>query len=74
MRLKHFLILLPICLLSDCASGPRVKVCVSDPAVHGFDCYDEQTGKSSFVRYEDSDHYVAFDPTDAQTLLGFCSR
>jgi hypothetical protein len=71
-QLKLWLILLPVLLLSDCAGGPRVKVCISDPAYHGFECYDERTETASFVPYELSDKYVAFDPTDAQTVLTYC--
>lgn len=74
MRPRLWLILLLALPLSSCGHGPKVTVCVSDPAVGGFDCYNENTGKSSFLAYAGSDKYVAFSPTDAQTLLNFCSQ
>lgn len=74
MPRKLWLILLLALPLSNCGNGPKVKVCVSDPAAGGFDCYDENSGKSSFIAYQDSDKYVAFDPSDAQALLNYCSQ
>ncbi len=73
MRLSLLLMLLLVALLSSCGSGPKVMVCVSDPGAHGFDCYDERISKSSFLPYDQSDKYVAFNPADAQTLLSFCA-
>lgn len=49
-------------------------VCVSDPAAGGFDCFDENTQKQSFLKYSDSDKYIALPPDDAQTLLTYCSQ
>ncbi len=74
MRLSLLLMLLLVVLLNSCGSGPKVMVCVSDPGAHGFDCYDERTSKSSFLSYDQSDKYVAFNPSDAQTLLNFCAQ
>lgn len=74
MRPKLLLMLSLICLLSSCKNGPKVSVCISDPASGGFSCFDEQTGKSFFVAYEASDKYVAFSPSDAQALLSFCGE
>lgn len=61
-------------LLSDCKSGPKVTVCVSDPAAGGFDCYNEATNLGSFIPYSQSDRFIALPPTDAQTVLNFCAQ
>lgn len=74
MLLKLSLILSLVVLLSSCGHGPKVTVCVSDPAAGGFDCYNENTQQSSFMAYAASDKFVAFSPTDAQTLLNFCNQ
>lgn len=75
MRLRHLLILCPIFLVvSNCGSAPKVTVCISDPSAGGLDCYNENTGVSSFIKYEDSDKYVALPPSDAQTLLNYCAQ
>lgn len=74
MQQKLLLTLLAASLLSSCGSGPKVTVCVSDPAAGGFNCYNENTQQSSFLVYSASDKYIAFDPTDAQTLLNFCAQ
>lgn len=73
MQLKLLVMPLVVCLLNSCASGPKVTACVSDPAAGGFDCYDENTQVSSFLPYAASDKYVAFNPSDAQTLLNYCA-
>jgi len=73
MLLRLLLILSLVCVTS-CLRAPKVKVCISDPSAHGFDCYDEATGQSSFTTYDNSDHFVAFPPKDAQALLEYCSK
>lgn len=75
MQLRRLLMPLLISLpLSSCGTGPKVTVCVSDPGAHGFDCYNEATGKSSFLPFDSSDKYVAFNPADAETLLNYCAK
>ena len=72
MQRKHWLIV-SLVFLSSCGSGPKLKICVSDPAVHGFDCYDEKSNQNSFIPYTASDKYIALDPADAQTLFSWCA-
>ena len=73
MRPKLLLMLCLVCLAS-CISGVEVQVCVSDPARGGFQCYNKRTEKESFVKFEDSNGYIAFTPDDAQKLLNACSK
>lgn len=73
MPQKLFLILLLLCLIS-CKPGPKVIVCISDPQVGGFDCHDQNTGKDFFLKYEDSDKYVAMPPADAQAVFDYCAN
>lgn len=61
-------------LLSSCKHGPKLMVCVSDVAGGGLDCYDENTKAKSFVKYSDSDKFIALPPDDAQTLYNFCAQ
>lgn len=61
-------------LLSSCKHGPKLMVCVSDPSEGGFDCYDENLKVNSFLKYQDSDKYIALPPDDAQTLLTYFSQ
>lgn len=76
MQLKPLLMPLLICLLSSCGSAakqaPKVTVCVVDAANQACDCFNEATGKSFNLTTAQCDKYVAFPPTDAQTLLDFC--
>lgn len=66
-------LLLPVVLLvPSCGTGPKVAVCISDPALGGFDCYDEKTQGAYFVSYANSNRYVALSPPDAQLLLNYC--
>lgn len=54
------------------ASGPLLKVYLSDPTIGGMDFYDEKTGKSGFVYYSDTDKFICLDQVDTQTLLNYC--
>ncbi len=73
MRLrKLWPILLLGLLLSNCAGGPKVTVCLSNPKMMGMNCFSETTGQPSFLPYMDTNKFVCFNPTDAQTLLNFC--
>lgn len=75
MLRKILLISSALFLLSNCGGGgPKISVFISDPKVGGLDGYDEATQKASFVKYADSDKYVCFTPTDAQTLLSSCAQ
>jgi hypothetical protein len=59
-----------VVLLAGCGHGPVVTVCVSDPAKGGFDCIDHDQ-KAFFLKYEDSENYVAMPPDDLKTLLDY---
>ena len=74
MPQKAWLILSLAFSLCGCAHGPKVAVCVSDPASMGFQCYDARTGQRYFLSYQDSENYVSFSPTDARTLMNYCGR
>ena len=74
MLLKLSLTLFTLFLLNNCGNGPQVSVFISDPAAGGLDGYNEATQQSSFVPYANSDKYVCFTPTDAQSLLDNCSQ
>ena len=63
--------LLIICLLSNCAHGPKVSSCSSDPVNAQFDCADAK-GVVSVVAYKDSTGYVAESEGDAQNLIAYC--
>lgn len=56
----------------SCGSGPKLKICISDPAKGGFDCYDERTSEASFILYSESDKFTALDPENAKTLINWC--
>ena len=73
MRRSLLLMLCLVCL-SSCLPGVEVQVCISDPKRGGFQCYDKVREKESFVKYEDSDGYIAFTPDDAQKLLNACAK
>lgn len=65
---------LMVLLLGGCKTAPLVTVCISDPAVGGFDCYDQRTQKPFFLLYKDSDKLVGTPPQDMQTLLNYCAQ
>lgn len=76
MLQKKYLILSLVCLSSllGCKQGPKVTVCVSNPEVAGFECFNQVTQTSFYLNYNDSDHYVALSPNDAQALFDFCAQ
>lgn len=55
-------------------AGPKVKVCLSDPASSGMDCWDQNTSTSSFIDYADTENYVCLPPGDLKTVLDFCKE
>lgn len=71
MQLKKFKILFILLSFTACNSGPKVDVCISDPKNNGFQCVDKNQ-KKYFLKYQDSDNYVAFSSEDARTLLTYC--
>lgn len=76
MRLRAYLICYAACLaLNGCkAIGPIVTVCVSNTKAGGFECYDPIDKEKFFLRYEDSEKYVALSAADAQTLITYCGQ
>lgn len=74
MLVQKLLLMLLLLFASSCKEGPQVVLCVSMPAVNGFQCYDEKTQKYSFLWYKDSDKYIAMSPGDAQALLDYCDQ
>lgn len=72
MLLKLWPILL-VLFVDSCASGPKVTVCILDPAVSALECYNEQTGQASSIPVSASDKFVCFNPTDADSLLNYCA-
>lgn len=74
MRPKKYRISLAafsVLFISACGSGPKVTICVSDPANNGFQCVDHKK-KSFFLPYADSENYLALSPDDAKLLLDYC--
>ena len=71
---RIWLIILPLCTVSCAHFAPKISACISDPSVRGFFCYDEASKQSFFLRYEDSDRYLALSPIDAQNLLNYCEK
>lgn len=64
--------LFPIVFLSFNACGnygPKVDVCISDPANTGFDCHNAQTNVTHFIKFTDTENYVCLNPVDMKTLL-----
>lgn len=52
-------------------TGPKITVCLSDPASQGFQCVDKER-KEFFLPYPASDNYIAIPPDDFQLLLNYC--
>lgn len=55
-----------------CGHGLLVSVYISDPARGGMEFYDSTNGHKGFVKYEDTDKFIAFTPSDAQALFDYC--
>lgn len=69
MLLMKSLALSLACSLAACTTaGPKVIIYVSNPKLGGMD-----TSEKSFVNYDKTDKFICLSPTDAQTLLSYCS-
>lgn len=51
--------------------GPKITVCVSDPAAQGFQCFDQRTSKSFFINYSESENFIAEPSRDFDLLLNY---
>jgi hypothetical protein len=60
-------------LLFGCGSGPKIDICVSDPANSGFQCVNKK-GKSYFLPYDQSSNWLALSPDDAELLFNYCKQ
>lgn len=73
-RLCRLLYIVLALSLTGCPDKfPKITVCVSDPEHQGFQCvaHDDTI---TFLKYDDSDNYIAFSPRDAETLLNYCRK
>jgi len=71
-RSKILFVAVNISLLTmSCGSGPKVTVCVSDPANNGFQCVTHDD-KTIFLPFSDSDNYVALPPDHMRSLIEYC--
>lgn len=77
MPQKRWLLLLVSCLSSPgCEAtlpedGPQVTVYLSSPEAGGMDYYDAEAKTSGFKTYDQTDHYVCFEPEDAKKVIQF---
>lgn len=79
MRLRRWLMLLAVCLsafflagIGQCSNGPKVSVYISNPGAGGMDFANQATGEQGFIPYNQTDRFICFLPTDAETLLNYC--
>ena len=62
-----------LAVVSSCRSGPRVTVCVLDPAHLTLECSDPD-GNFLTLPLESAENYVCFSPDDTQKLLKACKK
>jgi hypothetical protein len=72
--LRNLLLILSTSFLLSCAHGPKITVDTSDPVDNGFNAYNENTKKSSFLLYSASAGLIAYSEPDAQSLLSACAQ
>lgn len=61
-----------LCALTGCPKdGPQVTVYTSTPASGGMN-YSDPKGNKGLKPYSQTDKYICFTPTEAQTLLNYC--
>lgn len=72
--LKLSLIVLALSSVGCGSGGPKVKVCISDPANNGMSCYDKATETKSFIDFAGTENYVCLPPGDLKTVLDFCKQ
>jgi hypothetical protein len=67
--MRIFIVVLFIFL--GCKDGPKVDVFVSDPARGGMSGVDKNE-RPIFVKYEHSENFLCFKPSDVETILNYC--
>lgn len=68
-----FLLLIPAGLSGCGTPGPKVTLCISDPAVGGFQCV-KPNKEVFFLRYEASENYVAMSPQDFKKVIDWMKQ
>ena len=70
-----YLTVLVLCLLSwGCkGKGPKLTLCISDPAQGAFQCVNPN-GSNFVLPYAESENYVALSPQDTETLFNWCRK
>lgn len=71
MRHVAFSLLFLVSSLGCTRPGPRVTVCISNPAAGGAECVNRD-GTSNSLPYVETDNYVMFSPDDAEAILNYC--
>jgi len=61
-----------ICLLQAACWGPKVMVCIADPANNNVQCVTKE-GNPVVIEWKDMNNFVCFSPDDAQKLLTYCA-
>lgn len=62
-----------LALFAGCKSGPRVHVCLLDPAENGLQCSDP-VGNGYFLPVMAAPNYVCLPPQDFQLVLNYAKR
>lgn len=69
----QFLVSLLVVASSACRSGPRVTVCVLDPANLSLQCSDAD-GNGFTLPVNEAENFVCFSPEDTNKLLKACTK
>ena len=60
-------------VVNSCKGGPRVTVCVLNPAALSLECSDAD-GNGLTLPVESAENYVCFSPSDTEKLLKACTK
>lgn len=61
-----------VAMIQACGNGPKLTVYISDPTNNGMEFFNERTGEKGFVKYEETEKFIAFTPADAQMMFDYC--
>lgn len=72
--MRKALIILACLFISACwPHGPKIMVCIADPANNNSQCVDKE-GNPVVIEWKNMNNFFCLTPDDAQALLTYCKQ
>ena len=66
------MILIILSMTGCVGKGPKIELCISDPANGGMSCRDKDGNGPTIKYYEKTENYICTNPDDFKKLIAYC--